>query len=241
MKFIVGKPALIFNDNLVISDLHIGNNTGLSDNHLNNIFYENLADEIKNIFNSYNCKRLIILGDVKENITSLPLIVNRFFERLSLDNITIVKGNHDGNIERLCRDFGYDLCPSTGCVIGNVGLVHGHCWPDKEIMKQDYVIMGHIHPSLVFTDKFNKSYNTPVWVKCGNGGVNIIKFKEYVINPNLKLVISPAYNPLLGYNLNKKSLDLSPILKNNVFKLNLCYIYNLNGGLLGRLTDFLEG
>jgi len=235
VKFLVNKPALIYNKNLVVSDLHIDNNN--NDTSLNHLFYNKIADEINSMFKRYKCKRLIILGDVKENITSVPLSVTHFFGRLKINNVTIVKGNHDGNIEKLCDDFGYELCPSTGCVIDNVGLAHGHCWPDKNLMKQTFFIMGHIHPSITFTDKFNKHYKIPVWIK---GKVDPLN-KKYNVNPDLKLIIMPEFNPLLGYNFNNNSLSLSPILKNNVFKLNLCYIYNLNGNLLGKLTDFLEG
>lgn len=250
MKFVIGKPALIHHKNLIIGDIHLGH---LNNQTLDKLFSKKMAEEVNNLIEEYGCKRLIILGDVKEDITSVPSYVYDFFKDIKCKHIIIVKGNHDGEIEKVCQSFGCKVCPGGGCVIDKMGLFHGHSWPKKELLEQNYLIMSHLHQSIVIKDKFNKKHKIPVWI-IGNATPSdnfsdnssdrdVIKdvINKYTINPKLKLIIVPPFNPFLGFNVSYELLKISPVLKNNVFKLNSLYIYDLNGILLGKLSDFLEG
>jgi len=239
VKFVNGRPVLINKSSLIIGDLHLGVPEILS---LNKTFYDQMAFDINKMCHDFKCNRLIILGDVKDDITIVPDYLYDFFEMIKVD-VTIVKGNHDGMIEKLCSHFGFDLCPTSGCVIDGVGLFHGHTWPSAEIMAQKHLVMTHLHQVLKITDKFGKRISVPVVLKSAmNSDVENLKLPvKYSYNPDLQLIVLPAFNPLMGHEIGEKSLRLSPILRNNVFKLNSIYVYNMTGSLLGKLADFLEG
>jgi len=230
VKFVTNKPALIYNKTLIIGDLHIDRGSQL----LGKIFIKKIAKDINSIYQKNNCNKLFILGDVKDEILSVPSCIYTFFDELDISSVSIVKGNHDGGIDKLCNELGYKLYPPSGCVFGKAGLMHGHSWPSKELMDQNYLVMSHLHPMLSIKNKFNISHTTPVWM---TAKIN----KEKHTNTKLKLVVMPAFNSLLGKKIDRGSLGLSPILKNNIFKLNSLYIYGLNGILIGKLIDFLEG
>ena len=102
---VYNAPALRVDDTLVIADLHIGVETDLMAKgfHLRSRTNE-MFDSILEI--SDNCNHLVILGDVKDAVPNSSRQECReipdFFKKLLefFDDINVVKGNHDVNIEK---------------------------------------------------------------------------------------------------------------------------------------------
>ena len=130
---IYGIPALRVNDSFVISDLHIGVETHL----MKKGFH--IASRTEDMYdcileNSEGCDHLIVLGDVKDAVPGSSKQefreIPNFFERLKerFDNIDLVRGNHDTNIEEFLPE-GIRVRPSTGMVIDGVGKQTTEpCW-----------------------------------------------------------------------------------------------------------------
>ena len=153
---IYGIPALKVNDIMVISDLHIG-----VESHLLKKGF-NLTSKTKDMLNcilenSDDCDHLIVLGDVKDSVPGSSKQEYReipdFFEQLRerFSNIDIVRGNHDTNIEDFIPS-GIRIRPSSGMRIDDVGFIHGHTWPNEDVMRSDTLIMAHEHPAVMFKD-----------------------------------------------------------------------------------------
>ena len=55
-------------------------------------------------------------------------------------------------------------------------------------------------------------------------------------NKKSKLVLMPAFNPLVGSTI-KPGKHLGPILNNNLFKLNHALVFRVDGTLIGKLNE----
>jgi len=57
-------------------------------------------------------------------------------------------------------------------------------------------------------------------------------------NKKIRLVIMPAFNPMVGSVVNtEKKERLGPVLNNKLFKLNDALVFRLNGTGLGKLKN----
>ena len=79
-------------------------------------------------------------------------------------SISVVRGNHDANLEPLLPE-NVELLPATGAVIGDVGVFHGHKWPSPELLGCKTLVMGHLHPVVVFRDPAGFKITRQVWMK----------------------------------------------------------------------------
>ena len=108
---------------------------------------------------------------------------------------TVVKGNHDGEIE----DFvSCEVTPGDGIRMGNVGFVHGHTWPSAEVLEADVVCIGHEHPTVRLEDTVGGSRIERVWLR---GSLKREPFEARIGNLDWhdpELVVFPAYNELAG-------------------------------------------
>lgn len=161
MKLIINEPGLRFNEWLVITDLHIGYERAYR---AEGYYITNqLSDTINRIKSlKGDSKKLMILGDVKHNI---PLIswqeekeVPELLDELNntFNEVVIIKGNHDGGIER--------LTPAVKeLIIDNNAFIHGHSI-SKEALKCDKIIAGHMHPVYNFKNHLGISEPRKCWV-----------------------------------------------------------------------------
>lgn len=155
--------------------------------------------------------RLVVLGDLATHIGT-PSPEERREIRTLLEQVTdrvpttIVKGNHDGAIESVVDDFVHDYRPdhevyitsSDGCRVGSIGFVHGHTWPDTDVLAADVIGMGHEHPKVRLTDAVGGSRAERVWLR---GPLCPDPFEtHYGTSLDLKgdLVVFPAFNDLTG-------------------------------------------
>ena len=187
-----------------------------------------------------------------------------FFEAaLKLVNrISIILGNHDGNMEALVpKDV--ELLPTSGFNINHeIGMIHGHAWPKPEILSCKSIVMGHLHPIITIKDALGFSKSHRVWLRTKSDGktlargllnnmkiklkddVNkIMKQKFNVILENSHLIFMPSFNDILGGRTINKQLGtdrvgksyIGPIIKSGAVQLEEGKVYLLNGSYLGKL------
>ena len=237
---IYGIPALRVNDTFVISDLHIGVETHL----MKKGFH--IASRTEDMYdcimeNSEGCDHLIVLGDVKDAVPGSSKQEYReipyFFERLKerFDNIDLVRGNHDTNIEEFLPE-GIRVRPSTGMVIDDVGYIHGHTWPSEAVMRCRTLIMAHEHPAVMFRDGVGKQTTEPCWMR----GRFISGCDRYEVFPESFIVI-PAFNRMLGGSpMNVvNGTFLGPLMNNEFLDLDNAHMYLLDGIDLGKRSDIM--
>lgn len=226
---------------LVISDTHLGIEYEIYKSGITiPSQVERIEKRIDHLIKITKAKHLIILGDVKHQVPSISWQEYReipiFLEHFKNVKISIVKGNHDGFIERLSPKY-IDIYESQGFKLNNVLLTHGQAWPDKKDLNAEYLIIGHVHPAIQFlVEKFRTI--EPCWLKCE---VDNKKLKEkFKIKTKIKQgIIMPAFNHLIGgMAFNSKDFEpLGPLLKNEVLRWKDSEVYLLDGTLLGRLKD----
>jgi putative SbcD/Mre11-related phosphoesterase len=234
MRFIYNAPAILYRKALIIGDTHFGMEDKLRQEGIfDERFSERIFERVKGLLEETKAERLIILGDVKEKITILDQRTADILAKLSLlCELIIVRGNHDGGIE----GCGGRIIPSEGFAYGKLGLVHGHGWPSEECMRQDYLVCAHQHPQLAIVDRSGRRHSEPVWLVAGADTGNIAThYKRF--NKKIKLVLMPAFNPLVGSAFTAAGGHLGPLLSNNLFKINAAKVYRLDGTLLGELKD----
>lgn len=235
MKFLYNAPAILYKKALIVGDTHFGMEDKLRVKgvHAGN-FSELILARLEKLLEETKAEKLILLGDVKENILSLDPVSARMVSRLSmLAEVIIVRGNHDGGIE----ETGVGVKPSEGFVYGKLGLMHGHSWPADELMMCDYLVCGHQHPMLGTRDTLGKYHSEPVWLFADADEEKIAARYEH-FNRKIKLVLMPAFNPLVGSAINSTTeKQLGPLLNNKLFKLERALVFRIDGTSLGELKN----
>lgn len=180
---------------------------------------------------------LLILGDVKHRIPSIGYYENKeigpFLEKLgkTFDKLVVVAGNHDGGLSSLLPGC-VTAVSGHGCRIEDVGAVHGHVWPSEDVMAADRLVMGHIHPSVMFRDSLGTKSNEKCWVRAKLSKGTVLE--RYKRCPK-ELIVLPAFNPLLtGTPVNAANgAMLGPIFRNNLVDERSLRAYLLDGTDLG--------
>lgn len=277
IKPILPYPALLIEDNsdkiLVISDLHIGWEIDLIDK---GIYIPSQVARIQtklfNIIDEVDPTQVIILGDVKQSIPKISLeewrSVPYFFENIqkATNNLSVILGNHDGNLTPLTPPT-VKILSARGIVVGKktrIGLFHGHAWPSPQVLSSSKVlIMGHIHPVVMFKDKIGLWMVRQVWVKAKCDGnklaVAYLKYLNIKANKNAnkvlkeklgvkisdtELIIMPAFNDLIGgLSINRLEKRLmGPILRSRGVNVENAETYLLDGtyiGVIKQLRNYL--
>jgi putative SbcD/Mre11-related phosphoesterase len=238
MKFLT-EPALLIGKTLIIADLHLGIEYEIFKSGITiPSQVEKIEKRIVSLLRQTKAKHLVILGDIKHQVPSISWQeykeIPRFLEHFSKIKVSIVKGNHDGNIERLAPK-NVEIYEPSGFKIGNVLLTHGQAWPNESDLDAEYILIGHVHPAVEFwTGKFRTV--EPCWVKCK---VDNKRFEEkFDVKTEFKQgIVMPAFNHLIGgMAFNSKDFEpLGPLLKNEVLKWRDSEVYLLDGTLLGEL------
>jgi len=144
---------------LIVADLHIGiereywragiRASGLS---------TRVLEALERVVEATGPKKIIIAGDVKHNVPGHTEReaedVRRVVELLSSQGeVLIVKGNHDGDIEKIVPQV--DVF-SPGVLEDGVYVIHGHARPSLEVVGAEAMVMGHVHPALAFKHRFGR-------------------------------------------------------------------------------------
>ncbi|WP_207592427.1 metallophosphoesterase [Halomontanus rarus] len=197
---------------LLIADYHAGIEVGLR--------YERGVDvpsraaerreHLLSILERTEPDRLIVLGDLMHSIGD-PGGAERgelevLFESLPPTlEVTLVKGNHDGDIESWLPDL--EVVPGSGVRLGGVGVCHGHTWPAREVLEADVICVGHEHPCVRLEDEVGGSRVERAWLRgpLARGGFaehasSSYEGVEWLEGEQLPptLVVCPAFNDLAG-------------------------------------------
>jgi putative SbcD/Mre11-related phosphoesterase len=256
---------------LLIADPHIGWEMELQEK---GIHIPSQTPKILNkltaIITKYKPQQLVIVGDVKYTVVSSELgewhDIPDFFAQLQkqVDSIAIVRGNHDANLEPLLPE-NVELLPATGVVVGDVGIFHGHKWPSPELLGCKTLIMGHLHPSVVFRDPAGFKIQRQVWMRAivdsealartllqkqrfkVEGSVEKTLREHYKVGLKAKeLFIMPSFNDFLGgkpinESRPKKEIGsealIGPVLRSEAVDVENSELYLLDGTYLGTLDQ----
>lgn len=265
--------ALIKNKNtkiILISDPHIGWEIELQEKGIHvPTQTSKLLSKLTALIIKYKPDKLVILGDVKYTVVRAELgewhDIPDFFNKLSayVSDIAVVRGNHDANLEPLLPE-NVKLYPATGAIIGDIGVFHGHKWPSPELIKCKTLVMGHLHPVVVFRDPAGFKITRQIWMraKCNTealakiliekhkikagGTVGEIVRKHYGFKPSSQeLFIMPSFNDFLGgrpINETKPRKDggealIGPVLRSEAIDVDTSELYLLDGTYLGTLNQ----
>lgn len=217
IKMIYNEPVAMWKNFLIISDIHLGAK-GVSD-------VKSTIEIIRKIMKEHKKNKLLILGDLMASYSSVDEEAGVFIRELSKEyELHIVKGNHDGGIEKyksFCTIYGAD-----GGVIDNIGFFHGHaCWPKKEIFEQEIILMGHIHPKVVFGKEYK--WAEKVWMISELNKKKIQnKYEDIKFNDKTKIIVFPNFGGGVGtleYEQDKQRVAREIFIKTT------SQIYLLNG------------
>lgn len=186
---------------------------------------------------------VVVLGDLMHSIGE-PLYSERteleaLLEALpSLVEVTVIKGNHDGDIEDWLE--GATVHEAPGAVMDGLALSHGHTWPPERALEADILVIGHEHPQVRLEDSVGGATIHRVWLR---GRLDAHLVAEHLeVNPPSRdphFIVMPAFNELSGgtwVNLGDEDF-LVPYLPEGVYDVET---YLLDGTNLGRMRPLTE-
>ena len=275
LKLLLPQPAALIKTGktktLVVADPHLGWEMALRDKGIHVPSQSSkLTQKMVTLLTKYKPDTLMILGDVKYTVVATEPgewhDIPEFFSEVKnhVKNIEIVRGNNDANLEPLLPE-NIKLLPATGTIIGDIGLFHGHKWPSPMLLRCKTLIMGHLHPVVVFRDPAGFKITRQVWVKARCDTTQLSKTllqkqrikiegtpeetlkKHYNFKPRTtQLFIMPSFNDFLGgrpINETKQrrkgqiSTMIGPVLRSEAVEIDNAEIYLLDGTYLGTLNQ----
>ena len=277
VKPVANQPALLLEKKtervLVVADLHLGWEVSLSHQGIHvPSQVPRLLDKLRKIVNDVQPQQLILLGDVKHAVSKVELeewkYVPEFFEGLIeiIPNVQVVPGNHDGNLEPLTPP-SVKISTSEGISLwNNVGLFHGHAWPSPPLLSCKFLVMGHLHPVVVFKDPLGFRITRQAWIRAKSDGRKLaegvlkhelVKYEgdasvEYQKRFGVKVVdsdcvIMPSFNDYLGGQpINRAFTEgwtdlykeyMGPVLRSGAVDFENGEAYLFDGTYLGKIQD----
>jgi len=255
----------------VVADLHVGWEVALAQEGIHVPSQtRKFLDRLLHLIRLCDPGILVFLGDVKHTVAKVELEewrdVPDLFEALTekVPEIWVVPGNHDGNLEPLLPE-SVKIFPSTGVVLWDVGLFHGHTWPAPELLRCRSLVTGHVHPMVAFRDPMGFRITRQVWVKARCDGLRLaksilnhqkIKVEEDPekqlrdkFNVRLrasKLLIMPSFNDFLGGQAVNRMAPgrgvgarqyIGPVLRSESPDIDNAELHLLDGTFLGRVSQ----
>ncbi len=236
MQPVADEKALIIDEYLVVADLHLGLERELAmagarvPSQL-----ERIERRISKLLKKTGKESLIILGDLKHSIPGFSWQEQReipaFIQRLSSRaDLVLVKGNHDGGIEK--------LVPGVRVVMelraGEALLIHGHAKPREKGYKT--LITAHNHPCIEFRGELGGRITESAWIRA--------RFREeYGGETNPEVMVMPAFNDLIygmPFNYRSNRQLLGPLFRQDMVDLDAADAYLIDGTYLGRIRDLRE-
>ncbi len=277
VKPVADQPALLMEKDgeriLVVADLHLGWEVSLSHQGIHvPSQVPRLLEKLRKIINDTHSRKLILLGDVKHAVAKVELeewkYVPEFFDGLVeiIPDVQVVPGNHDGNLEPLTPP-SVKISTSEGVSVWNkVGLFHGHAWPSPPLLGCEFLVMGHLHPVVVFKDPLGFRITRQAWVRAKSNGQKLAEgvlkhesvkwegdpLEEYkkkfgVSVTDAECIIMPSFNDYLGGQPINRSFKegwtdlyreyMGPILRSGAVDFENGEAYLFDGTYLGRIHD----
>lgn len=238
---LVGKTIFFPKEKILcIGDLHLGYEEMLKQQGLTiglNLINK-IIEDLNKIFdylseNKYDIKKIILLGDIKHYFTynkneekGFDKIMQFFDKKIGKRNIILIKGNHDTfNLNKQPMEDYY--------IFSDMTFLHGDkAFPaiyDKNI---NYIIMSHIHPTLILTDKMN---------------IKQEKYKAFFIGKikRQKVIVVPSFLPFVeGSNIEQinenKDFSIIPDKKLKNFDVYAISDEDLIARNFGKLKKFMK-
>lgn len=258
---------------LVISDLHLGWEVSLAHQGIHvPSQVPRLLERLRKIITDTRPQKLILLGDVKHAVAKVELeewkYVPEFFDGLveMIPDVQVIPGNHDGNLEPLTPP-GVKIGNSDGVALWNmVGLFHGHAWPSPALVGCKFLVMGHLHPVVMFKDPLGFRITRQAWVRAKSNGQKlaegVLKFhsikyqgnpleayeKQFGLKPtDAECIIMPSFNDYLGGQpINRPYSEgwtelykeyMGPVLRSGAVDFEDGEAYLFDGTFLGTVRD----
>ncbi|WP_435076683.1 metallophosphoesterase [Halococcus sp. AFM35] len=202
-----GEPAAVVDCGehvLCIADYHAGLEAALA---RQGVSLPSQATErhehLLSLVDRTDAERVVFLGDLGHAIgdsrgderEELESLLGAVTERVP---VTLVKGNHDGDIESLTDGLDVTVTPTDGIRVGNIGFAHGHTWPSRRVLEAEVVCVGHEHPTVRLEDEVGGSRAERAWLR---GSLAPEPFRDHYdedVRIDGELVVFPAFNPLSG-------------------------------------------
>jgi len=277
VKPVADQPALLLERKgervLVIADLHLGWEVTLAHQGIHvPSQVPRLLEKLRKILAETHPKLLVLLGDVKHAVSKVELeewkYVPEFFDKLVeiIPDVEIVPGNHDGNLEPLTPP-SVKINKSNGMVLwDSVGLFHGHAWPAPPLLGCKFLVMGHLHPVVVFKDPLGFRITRQAWVRAKSDGNKLaegvlrredakfegnateeVKKKFGVSVADAECIIMPSFNDYLGGQpINRNYQEgwtelykeyMGPVLRSGAVDFENGEAYLFDGTFLGKVQD----
>jgi len=256
---------------LLIADPHIGWELALQERgiHVPSQTVK-ILNKLITVVTEYKPDRLVILGDVKYSVVSSKFgewqDIPGFFKKIQsyVSDVSVVRGNHDANLEPLLPE-SIKLLPASGEVIGDVGVFHGHKWPSPILLGCKTLVMGHLHPVVVFRDPAGFKITRQVWMRANcnpealakvllqkqgvkiEGSVSETLQKNYAVKLKVSEVyVMPSFNDFLGgrsvnESRSRKEIGaealIGPVVRSEAVDVDNSELYLLDGTYPGTLNQ----
>jgi len=256
---------------MAIADLHLGWEMSLSGEGIHVPSQTpKLLKKLIDLISEYRPNEILVLGDVKHTVATAEKMewrdVPDFFNALRnrVPRISVIRGNHDGNLEALLPE-NIKMLPATGSALDDVGFFHGHQWPSPDLLKCTTLVMGHVHPVVAFRDPAGFRVTRQVWVKArcntteltevllrkrkvkveGNPEKTLRKYYKIKAKAS-QLFIMPSFNDFLGgrplnerkrLSKNNAEMVVGPVLRSEAVDMKNAETYLLDGTFLGTLEQ----
>jgi putative SbcD/Mre11-related phosphoesterase len=256
---------------LVIADPHLGWEIALQEKGIHVPSQTpKLLKRLVALLREYKPDALLVLGDVKYTVVASEPgewhdIPDFFAEaKRYVGDISIVRGNHDANLEPMLPE-SIKIHPASGVVLGDVGLFHGHKWPSPALLACKTLVMGHLHPVVVFRDPAGFKLTRQVWMRAGcdaealvrvllqkhrvkvEGSVAETLRRHYGVRLRTEQIfVMPNFNDFLGgrpvnetrprKELGSEAL-IGPVLRSEAVDVDSAELYLLDGTYLGTMNQ----
>ena len=145
--------ALLIDDYLIISDLHLGYEGALNAQGfmIPRLQYKKILKRLKEILSRTDAKKIIVNGDLKHEFGKISKQEFKEIEdfitflKEEFDEIILIKGNHDNFTRFIAENKGLHVYDNYS--VENFLVLHGDKIPENQI-KEDNIIIGHEHPSI---------------------------------------------------------------------------------------------
>jgi uncharacterized protein len=221
---------------IAIADLHIGFESALYVKGIiinPELAFEEMLTQLVCLIKLNKVKGIILLGDLKNTVGFISKpewdLIPRFFKSLSENaDVYLIPGNHDSNIRYLTPN-SVNMISSSGMVLGDTLLVHGHTMPSSFGSSIKRVIMGHVHPTLLLPLSILNGQRVWIYLKIE---------KERVLpgKGTIEVIVIPTFNKdyfIQSGRIRRKSI--SPLI-NRALKTNAiqqAMVVSLNGSIIG--------
>ncbi|NPA70592.1 MAG: metallophosphoesterase [Crenarchaeota archaeon] len=180
---------------------------------------------------------LAILGDVKHEIASVvetykdvEFFITELAERV--ERLILIQGNHDGMLDKIVQRLSLrnvEYYDSRGTLVETTDgkkilLIHGNARPRiEDILKADYLVMGHTHPTVTIRDVVGYTVREAVIIRVELSKRDVVSsmFRKEelkksgidveLLQGSLIVVILPCANVLItGTDVTRTLLQKSP-------------------------------